>query len=91
MIEWSEQHKQIREMLRRFVEAEIAPRREEIESRIERIVVAESAACPCRRRRSVAMGASITGGRSTVSPGSEMRKLFTQRISGYSRKTCWNV
>ncbi len=31
MIDWSEQHKQIREMVRRFVEAEIAPRREELE------------------------------------------------------------
>ena len=31
MIEWSEQHKQIRDMLRRFVEAEIAPKREELE------------------------------------------------------------
>jgi alkylation response protein AidB-like acyl-CoA dehydrogenase len=31
MIEWSEQHTQIRDMLRRFVEAEIAPKREELE------------------------------------------------------------
>src|SRR5690242_19967527 len=31
MIEWTEQHKQIRDMLRRFVEAEIAPNREELE------------------------------------------------------------
>ena len=31
MIEWNEQHKQIRDMLRRFVEAEIAPKREELE------------------------------------------------------------
>jgi alkylation response protein AidB-like acyl-CoA dehydrogenase len=31
MFEWSEQHKQIRQMIRRFVEAEIAPKREELE------------------------------------------------------------
>jgi hypothetical protein len=31
MIDWTEQHKQIRDMFRRFVEAEIAPKREEIE------------------------------------------------------------
>jgi acyl-CoA dehydrogenase len=31
MIEWSEQHRQIRQMFRRFVEAEIAPKREELE------------------------------------------------------------
>jgi acyl-CoA dehydrogenase len=31
MIEWSEQHQQIRDMLRRFVETEIAPKREAIE------------------------------------------------------------
>lgn len=31
MIDWTEQHKQIREMFRRFVETEIAPKREEIE------------------------------------------------------------
>lgn len=31
MIEWNEQHRQIRDMLRRFVETEIAPKREEIE------------------------------------------------------------
>ncbi|MCK6589875.1 MAG: acyl-CoA dehydrogenase family protein [Polyangiaceae bacterium] len=31
MIDWTEQHKQIREMFRRFVETEIAPKREELE------------------------------------------------------------
>jgi len=31
MIDWTEQHKQIRDMFRRFVETEIAPKREEIE------------------------------------------------------------
>ena len=31
MIEWSEQHQAIRDMFRRFVEAEISPRREEFE------------------------------------------------------------
>ena len=31
MIEWSDTHRQIREMIRRFVESEIAPRREEFE------------------------------------------------------------
>lgn len=31
MFEWSEQHRQIREMLRRFVEAEIVPHREALE------------------------------------------------------------
>ncbi len=31
MIEWSEQQRQIRQMFRRFVETEIAPRREELE------------------------------------------------------------
>ena len=31
MIEWSEQHRQIRDMVRRFVETEIAPQREELE------------------------------------------------------------
>jgi alkylation response protein AidB-like acyl-CoA dehydrogenase len=31
MFEWSEQHRQIRDMLRRFVEAEIAPHREALE------------------------------------------------------------
>jgi len=31
MIEWTEQHKQIRDMLRRFVETEIAPKREALE------------------------------------------------------------
>ncbi len=31
MFEWSEQHKQIRNMLRRFVETEIVPKREELE------------------------------------------------------------
>jgi alkylation response protein AidB-like acyl-CoA dehydrogenase len=31
MIEWSEQQQQIRQMFRRFVESEIAPRREELE------------------------------------------------------------
>jgi len=31
MFEWSEQHKQIRQMIRRFVETEIVPRRDELE------------------------------------------------------------
>ena len=31
MIEWSEQHQMIREVLRRFVEAEIVPNLEELE------------------------------------------------------------
>jgi hypothetical protein len=31
MIEWSEQQQQIRQMFRRFVESEIAPKREELE------------------------------------------------------------
>ena len=31
MIEWSEEHKAIREVVRRFVETEIKPRREELE------------------------------------------------------------
>lgn len=31
MFEWSEQHKQIRQMIRRFVETEIVPKREELE------------------------------------------------------------
>jgi acyl-CoA dehydrogenase len=31
MIEWSEQHKQIRAMVRRFIESEIVPKREELE------------------------------------------------------------
>lgn len=31
MIEWSEQHEQIRQMVRKFIEAEIAPNREELE------------------------------------------------------------
>ena len=31
MIEWNEQHRQIRDMFRRFVETEIAPKREELE------------------------------------------------------------
>ena len=31
MIEWSEPHKQIRAMVRRFIEAEIVPKREELE------------------------------------------------------------
>jgi acyl-CoA dehydrogenase len=31
MIEWSEQHKQIRAMVRRFIEAEIVPKRDELE------------------------------------------------------------
>lgn len=31
MFEWSEQHRQIQQMIRRFVEAEIAPKREDLE------------------------------------------------------------
>jgi acyl-CoA dehydrogenase len=31
MIEWNDQHQQIRDMVRKFIEAEIAPRREELE------------------------------------------------------------
>jgi acyl-CoA dehydrogenase len=31
MIEWSEQHRQIRDMVRKFIESEIAPRREALE------------------------------------------------------------
>ncbi|MFW6067695.1 MAG: acyl-CoA dehydrogenase family protein [Myxococcota bacterium] len=31
MIEWNEQHRQIREMVRKFIEAEIVPQREELE------------------------------------------------------------
>ena len=53
-----------------------------MELRIERIAVAEIAACPWRRRSIIAMGASMTGALSMVRPGSEMRKLLTQRTSG---------
>ena len=55
------------------------------------MAVAEIAACPWRRRSIIAMGASMTGALIHGMPGSEMRKLLTQRTSGYRRNTCWKV
>ena len=46
------------------------------------MVCVDMAMRPMRSPSSVAIGASSTGVRSTSIPGSAMRKVLTQRISG---------
>jgi hypothetical protein len=59
-----------------------------MESSRPRMVVEEIAMRPVRPPRIAAIGASSTGGRSTASPGSAVRKPFTQFTSA-NRRTTW--
>ena len=61
-----------------------------IESKMPRMVGDEIVMRPVRSRRIAAIGASNTGGRVTVMPGSASRNSLTHATSGNSRITCRN-
>ena len=78
----------------RHVAREVAPFVEPGGDRSPGCRASSAARSPCGRggrRRIDAIGASRTGGRATVMPGSASRKPLTQVTSGNSRMTCRNA